>query len=84
MGIVNSSGKYLFSYFIEEVNRFREILCSKNYSSEQKLEAFKGLFYVYLETEENPSLKLIMRGINEETSRRIILQNIYLKPEETL
>ena len=35
-------------YFLEEYNKFRAIMCSKAYDLGQKLDAYRGLWFVYL------------------------------------
>ena len=35
-------------YFLQEYNDFRQIMCSGSISQENKLEAYKGLWFVYL------------------------------------
>ena len=35
-------------YFLQEYNDFRQIMCSGSITQENKLEAYKGLWFVYL------------------------------------
>jgi len=37
-------------YYRDEYNKFREIMCSTKYTTEQKEDAFQGMAYVYLNT----------------------------------
>jgi hypothetical protein len=44
-----SLGKLVtLTYFYEEIARFRDVMCSTNYTEEQKQRAFEGLSLVYL------------------------------------
>jgi len=47
------SNKVKKDYFLEEYNRFRDIMCSSVYSIDKKLEAYKGLFFVYMNLDPN-------------------------------
>ena len=35
-------------YFLEEYHRFRAVMCRSDITTEDKLEAYKGLWFVYL------------------------------------
>lgn len=64
-----------FNYFLEEYHKFRQILCSTKYTIEQKLNAWKGLLYVYVnvETENEKQENLMqtcMSAIQRETEMR--------------
>lgn len=37
-------------YFLKEIHSFRKIMCSTEYSLEQKEKAYEGLLYIYVAT----------------------------------
>ncbi len=71
----NKTKTYTSESFIEEFHGFREILCSKKYSEEQKLGAFQGLLLVYLNvSKDDPDLQVCVDAMNmlmEEVPRRL-------------
>lgn len=63
-------------YFFKEYHNFREILCSIKYSIEQKLDAFRGLFTVYVNVktenkEEEKKIQIAMMDLKTETDMRL-------------
>jgi hypothetical protein len=64
-------------YFLKEYHKFREIMCSGAYDLEQKLDAFQGLVFVYMNITPNQSAEdeqicqTAMMGLNNELNMRL-------------
>jgi len=69
-------------YFFKEYHDFRKVMGTKGISVEDKLEAFKGFFYVYLNLNVNLPEKdkeiciSAMDALNVEVNMRLGLQSI--------
>jgi len=69
--------KITYKYFLSEYHKFREIMCSRDISIEDKLEAFKGLVYEYVnldpETSEDDKgvCETAMSALSYELNMRI-------------
>lgn len=63
-------------YFFEEYHRFRQEMCSRKPTIDQKLNMFMGLVYVYLNVrtqnqEEEERLQTSMTALKEEFDMRL-------------
>ena len=66
--------KITTKYFLEEYSRFRGIMCSTEYDMEQKLEAYKGLFFVYVNIDPDVDSELCkgaMEALDLELNMRL-------------
>lgn len=63
--------KITHDYFLTEWHRFREIMCSTDYTPEQKLDAWGGLLYVYFMCESSPDEETKTR---ESAMRMLIVE----------
>lgn len=64
-------------YFLKEIHGFRKIMCSREYTFEQKDNAFKGLLYVYICTENldiDGSIVFFFKMTVEEWEKRSVLE----------
>jgi hypothetical protein len=67
-------------YFLEEYHRFRKIMCAADISTEDKLEAYKGLWFVYLNLkidmpeDDKETCKFAMDALDMELNMRIGIQ----------
>ncbi len=64
-------------YFLKEIHFFRNIICSKEYSLEQKENAFEKLLHLYISIEnldkESP-IFIFFQATVEEWERRCVLE----------
>lgn len=67
-------------YFLAEYHRFRNVMCSRKYDSNQKLLGFKGLFGVFLHVPKEDELfdicKAAFDALFEELPRRLAYETI--------
>lgn len=71
------------AYFYEEVARFREVMCSRRYTEEQKDRAFDGLTFVYLNlpSEAPERVEHVFVATSDEFIRRKVLEAF--RPKES-
>ncbi len=67
-------------YFITAIHHFRGIMCSTEYTVEQKDEAFKSLMTDYLRCKLNKDDKLFMEATSTEWTQRRVYE--VLRPAE--
>lgn len=69
--------KITFKYYLQEYAKFREIMCSTEYTMEQKQNAFEGMARVYLlaETKDEQERGRVVSSflaLSEEFERRML------------
>lgn len=67
-----SLGPFTLDYFKEEAGRFREVMCSKAHTEEQKTRAFSALFLVAVNVESDgqQAAQMIWKMIANEYALR--------------
>lgn len=76
------ANKITVDYFRQEYGDFRKIMCSANYSTEQKLDAFEALVFVYMNIdpsiskEDESSCQIAMQSLKIEFDMRLGYQAV--------
>lgn len=80
MDKIGPTNNFSKEFFLKEFHGFRAIMCSAIYNVEQKLDAFKGLFYVYVSLDSEMSeddrelCESAMSMLNSEFNMRLSIQ----------
>ena len=64
-------------YFLKEYHAFREIMCSRKYTVEQKDKAFSGLTYVYFNIDPNDPKLETCRSAYEALFHEFSMRQVY-------
>lgn len=74
-------------YYRSEYNRFREVMCSTEYTREQKEDAFQGIALVYFNAktdnkEDNDALIISFQALVMEYEMRMLYEPITIQTNE--